>query len=257
MIRVDVAYDVADQHLDGHVSILKRSGAEIFVFAGLPENAAKVIRIAGEHNWRPVFILNQMASSIGTALKPAGLENAIGLITAGFLKDASDPAWKDEPFLKDWSKFIDKYTKAGGKDDGAAAYGYAAAETLAQVLRQCGNDLSRENVMEAGGGTQGVSGLSRAAGNQDQHRPFGFPADQATATDTVRWPHMAVDRRRVRNRLLDDGKREVAYAAWGRPISAWLAFPVQIRCHPNAARRRRRQRRSPLWASTTVGQAGA
>ena len=148
MIRVDVAYDVADQHLDGHVSILKRSGAEIFVFAGLPENAAKVIRIAGEHNWRPVFILNQMASSIGTALKPAGLENAIGLITAGFLKDASDPAWKDEPFLKDWGKFIDRYTRAGGKDDGAAAYGYAAAETLAQVLRQCGNDLSRENVMK-------------------------------------------------------------------------------------------------------------
>ena len=97
MIRVDIAYDVADEHLDRHVSILKRSGAEIFVFAGLPENAAKVIRIAAEHNWRPVFVLNQMASSIGTALKPAGLENAIGVITAGFLKDASDPAWKDEP----------------------------------------------------------------------------------------------------------------------------------------------------------------
>ena len=118
------------------------------MFAGLPENAAKVIRIAGEHDWRPVFILNQTASSIGTALKPAGLENAIGVITASFLKDASDPAWKDEPFLKDWGKFMDKYAKAGGKDDGAAAYGYAAAETLAQVLRQCGNDLSRENVMK-------------------------------------------------------------------------------------------------------------
>ena len=83
MIRVDIAYDVADAHLDGHVSILKRSGADIFVFAGLPDNAAKVIRIAAEQNWRPLFVLNQMASSIGTALKPAGLENAIGIITAG------------------------------------------------------------------------------------------------------------------------------------------------------------------------------
>jgi len=145
-IRVDVAYDVADDHLDGHVSILKRSDAEVFVFVGLPENAAKVIRIAAEHNWRPVFILNQMASSIGTALAPAGLENATGVITATFLKDGSDPAWKDEG--RDWQTFLAKYQKAGGKDEGAAIYGYAAAETLIQVLRQCGNDLSRENVMK-------------------------------------------------------------------------------------------------------------
>jgi branched-chain amino acid transport system substrate-binding protein len=147
-IRVDVAYDVADQHLDGHVSILKRSGADVFVFVGIPENAAKVIRMAAERDWRPAFILNQMASSIGTALAPAGLENATGVITATFLKDDSDPAWKDEQAGKDWQTFVAKYQKAGGKDGGAAIYGYAAAETLVQVLRQCGNDLSRENVMK-------------------------------------------------------------------------------------------------------------
>src|SRR5438477_8083385 len=95
MIRVDVAYDLADEHLDTHVSILKRSGAEIFVFAGLPSNAAKVIRLAAQLDWHPVFILNQMASSIATALRPAGLENATGVITAAYLKDANDPAWKD------------------------------------------------------------------------------------------------------------------------------------------------------------------
>jgi branched-chain amino acid transport system substrate-binding protein len=72
MIRVDIAYDVADEHLDTHVSILRRSGAEVLVFAGTPENAAKVIRIAAQLDWHPVFILNQMASPIGTALKPAG-----------------------------------------------------------------------------------------------------------------------------------------------------------------------------------------
>ncbi|GKQ50584.1 ABC transporter substrate-binding protein [Bradyrhizobium sp. Ce-3] len=145
-IRVDIAYDVDDQHLDGHVSILKQSGAEVFVFAGVPENAAKVIRAAADHGWRPVFVVNQMASSIETVLKPAGTENATGVITAAFLKDASDPAWREEQGA--WHSFLDKYTKAGGKDDAAAVYGYAAAETMVQVLKQCGNDLSRENVMK-------------------------------------------------------------------------------------------------------------
>ncbi|MCC8979776.1 ABC transporter substrate-binding protein [Bradyrhizobium acaciae] len=145
-IRVDIAYDVDDQHLDGHISILKQSGAEVFVFAGVPENASKVIRAAADHGWRPVFVVNQMASSIETVLKPAGTENATGVITAAFLKDASDPAWSEEQGA--WRSFLDKYTKAGGKDDAAAVYGYAAAETLVQVLRQCGNDLSRENVMK-------------------------------------------------------------------------------------------------------------
>jgi branched-chain amino acid transport system substrate-binding protein len=147
MIRVDVAYDVGDQHLDTHVSILKQSGAEVLVFAGMPEEAAKVIRIAAEHDWHPVFIVNQMASSIAAVLKPAGQENAGGVVTAAFLKDASDPAWKEE-LAGDWVAFQDKYIKAGGKDDAAAVYGYAAAETLVQVLKQCGNDLSRDNVMK-------------------------------------------------------------------------------------------------------------
>jgi branched-chain amino acid transport system substrate-binding protein len=148
MIRVDVAYDVGDQHLDTHISILKQSGAEVFVFAGMPEDAAKVIRIAAEHDWHPVFIVNQMASSIGTVLKPAGMQNATGVVTAAFLKDASDPAWKEELAVRDWFVFHEKYIKAGGKDDGTAVFGYAAAETLVQVLKRCGNDLSRENVMK-------------------------------------------------------------------------------------------------------------
>src|SRR6202047_2617505 len=120
MIRVDIAYDIADEHLDTHVSILKRSGAEIFVFAGAPANAAKVIRIAAELNWHPVFILSHMAASIATALKPAGLENAVGVTTATFLKDANDPAWKDEQATRAWQSFVDKYNRAGGKDDGDA-----------------------------------------------------------------------------------------------------------------------------------------
>lgn len=147
MIIVDVAYEISDQYLDTHVSILKRSGADIFVFAGLPTNAARVIQIAADLNWHPVFILNDMAASIATALKPAGLENSVGVVTAAFLKDVNDPVWKDDPVIKDWPSFIRKYDPGGDMDDSAALYGYAAAETLAQVLKQCGDDLSRENVM--------------------------------------------------------------------------------------------------------------
>jgi branched-chain amino acid transport system substrate-binding protein len=146
MIIVDIAYDISDAHLDTHVSILKRSGAEIFVFAGVPANAARAIRIAADINWHPVFILNDIAASIAAALTPAGLENSVGVISAAYLKDANDPAWKDDPGIKDWQAVMDKYYR-GDNADSIALYGYAAAGTLVQVLKQCGDDLSRENVM--------------------------------------------------------------------------------------------------------------
>src|SRR6266480_888685 len=174
MIRVDVAYDLADENLDTHVSILKRSGAEIFVFAGVPSNAAKVLRAAAELNWRPVIIMNQMASSIATGLKPAGPENAIGVITAAYLKDANDPAWKDEQATSDWQAFLEKYHRAGGKDESAAMFGFAAAETLAQVLKQCGNDLSRDNVMKQAAALEDYQGSILLPGIKISTGPWNF-----------------------------------------------------------------------------------
>src|ERR1700730_611520 len=147
MIIVDIAFEISDVAIDTHVSILKQSGAAIFVFAGAPDVAAKVIRRTAEFNWHPLFVLDGAAASIATALRPAGLENSAGAISTSFLKDANDPAWKDDPAMREWSSFMDKYYPGGDKDDSAAVYGYAAAETLAQVLKQCGDDLSRENVM--------------------------------------------------------------------------------------------------------------
>ena len=147
MIIVGVAFDIADEHIDGHVSILKRSGAEILVFAGVPSTASQVIRLAADLHWNPVFLMNHAAASIDTAISPAGVENSTGVISAAFLKDPSDPAWKDDPAIKDWLSFMDKYYPKGDKASSSALYGYAAAETLVQVLKQCGDDLSRENVM--------------------------------------------------------------------------------------------------------------
>ena len=174
MIRVDIAYDIADEHLDTHVSILKQSGAEIFVFAGVPETAARVIQTAAKLNWHPTFILNHMGSSIAAALKPAGVENAVGVITAAFLKDANDPAWEGDQATKDWQAFVDKYNRAGGKDDGAAVFGYAAAETLVQVLNNCGNDLSRENVMKQAAALKDYQSSALLPGIKISTGPWNF-----------------------------------------------------------------------------------
>ncbi len=148
MIIVGIAFDIADQHIDMHVSILKQSGADILIFAGAPATASQVIRLAADLNWHPVFLLNDASASIGGALGPAGVEKSTGVISALFLKDPDDPAWKDDPAISNWLSFMDRYYPEGDKRSSAALYGYAAAETLAQVLKQCGDDLSRENVMQ-------------------------------------------------------------------------------------------------------------
>ena len=148
MIIVGVAFDIADAHVDGHVSILKRSGGEILVFAGVPTTASQVIRLVGDSRWHPAFLLNHAAASIGTALSPAGVENAAGVISAAFLKDPNDPAWRDDPAIKEWLSFMDKYYPKGDKASSSAVYGYAAAETMVQVLKQCGDELTRENIMK-------------------------------------------------------------------------------------------------------------
>lgn len=146
-VLVDIAFDIGDEHLEGHVSILKRAGADIFVFLGVPSTASKVIKLAASLNWHPIFIVNDASASIANAMAPAGLENSAGVISAAFLKDPSDPAWKDDSAMKDWITFMDKYHQVESTNNSAALYGYAAAEALTQVLKQCGDDFSRDNIM--------------------------------------------------------------------------------------------------------------
>jgi hypothetical protein len=98
-------------------------------------------------DWHLVFILDNASASIANALRPAGLKNAIGVISTAFLKDADDPLWRDDPSMKEWSSFMDKYYPDGDKTDSNAVFGYAAAATLVAVLKQCGDDLSRENIV--------------------------------------------------------------------------------------------------------------
>jgi ABC-type branched-subunit amino acid transport system substrate-binding protein len=145
-IVADIAID-ADMSIDGQVDILKNSGAEVLVLNCAPPISARAIRRAAELGWYPAVVLVNAAASIANALRPAGLQNAVGVISTSFLKDADDATWKDDPAIKDWLAFMDKYYPDGDKDDSYAIFGYAAAETLVQVLTQCGDDLSRENIM--------------------------------------------------------------------------------------------------------------
>jgi branched-chain amino acid transport system substrate-binding protein len=147
MIVSDLTFDLSDTSVDSQIETLRESGAEILVFDGAPAVAARALRKAAEIDWHPVFLLNNASASIANALRPAGLQNSAGVVSTSFLKDASDPAWKDDPGMKAWSAFMDKYYPDGDKEDEGAIFGYAAAETLYQVLSQCGDDLSRENVM--------------------------------------------------------------------------------------------------------------
>jgi branched-chain amino acid transport system substrate-binding protein len=156
MIVADTTFDLSDSSsLDAQIEVLKSSGAAILVFDVAPAVAARALRRIAELDWRPVYILDNASASIANTLRPAGLQNASGVISTSFLKDASDPAWKDDPAMKAWSSFMDKYYPDGDKDDINAVFGYAAAETLFQVLRQCGNDLSRENVMRQAASLRG------------------------------------------------------------------------------------------------------
>ncbi|WP_407176237.1 ABC transporter substrate-binding protein [Bradyrhizobium sp. STM 3562] len=147
MIVSDIAVDGSEKSVDAQIEVLQSSGAEIVLLDVAPPIAALAIRRMNDIGWHPVLLLDNASASIANALRPGGLENSIGVISTAFLKDASDPAWKDDAGMKAWSAFMDKYYPDGDKADGNAVFGYAAAETMAQVLRQCGDDLSRENIM--------------------------------------------------------------------------------------------------------------
>jgi branched-chain amino acid transport system substrate-binding protein len=146
MIVADIAID-ADTSIDTQVEVLKNSGAEVLVLNCAPPISARAIRRAAELDWHPVLLLVNAAASIANALRPAGLQNSVGVVSTSFLKDASDTTWKEDPAVKEWLAFMDKYYPDGDKEDSNAIFGYAAAATLVQVLTQCGDDLSRENIM--------------------------------------------------------------------------------------------------------------
>jgi branched-chain amino acid transport system substrate-binding protein len=127
---------------------LKATGADVFVNMTTPKFAAQAIKKAAEIGWKPLHFLSNVSSSVGTVIKPAGFDNAQDIISAAYLKDVSDPQWKEDAGMKQFLEFMTNHFPEGDKLDFMAAAGYAQAQTMVQVLKQCGDNLTRENIMK-------------------------------------------------------------------------------------------------------------
>jgi ABC-type branched-subunit amino acid transport system substrate-binding protein len=157
MIVAEAAYEVTDPTVDSQILKLRDAGATLLFSAATPKQAAQAIRKTFEIGWKPVHILDINATSVGAVLQPAGLEASKGLISTNYGKDPLDPQWKDDPGMKKYFAFMAKYYPEGDRDSNFNSYGYSTAQLLVQVLKQCGNDLTRANVMRQAVNLKNVS----------------------------------------------------------------------------------------------------
>jgi branched-chain amino acid transport system substrate-binding protein len=148
MIVKEESYETTEPTIESHIVNLKAAGADVFVDLSIPKFAAQAIKEAAEIEWKPVHFLNSVSSSISATIKPAGFDNSQGIISATYLKDPNDPQWKNDPDIKAWNAFLDKYYPEANRADAFVVYGYAVAQTMVHVLKQCGNNLTRANVMK-------------------------------------------------------------------------------------------------------------
>ncbi len=148
MIVSETSYELTDPTIDSQIVQLKSAGADLFFDASTPKFAAQAIKKVADLNWKPVHILDINATSVGAVMKPAGLENSKGVISVNYGKDPLDPTWKDDPGMKRYFDFMAKYYPDGDKDSSFNTYGYSTTQLLIHVLKQCGDNLTRENVMK-------------------------------------------------------------------------------------------------------------
>ncbi len=148
MIKVKATYETTDPTVDSQIIEMQSAGCDVLVTIAIPKFGAQAIRKVAEIGWKPLHILDGIASSVGVTLKPAGFENAKGIISDSSFKDPTDPQWHSDAGYKSWVSFMDKYYPRGDKTDNQNVYGPLIAATTVQVLKQCGDDLTRENVMK-------------------------------------------------------------------------------------------------------------
>jgi branched-chain amino acid transport system substrate-binding protein len=148
MIVGESSYEVSEPTVDSHIVKLKSSGADVFFNVATPKFAAQAIKKMAEVEWKPLHFLNNVSASVGSVIKPAGFENSQGIISAQYIKDATDPAWKDDPAMKRFDEFLTKYYPEANRIDSFVMFGYTVAQTMVQTLKQAGNNLTRENVMK-------------------------------------------------------------------------------------------------------------
>ena len=186
MIIADKSYEVSDPSIDSQIVALRDSGADIFFSWAAPKGSAQAIRKVGELGWKPKFFLANTATSVASVLKPAGLEFSKDIISTAYLKDPTDPAWKDDPGTKVWQAFMDKYYPDGDKTQCQQRLRLCAGAehgSGAQAVRRRSHARKRH---EAGRQSQGFLDRHDAAGHQGQHQPRRLLSDRADAVDEIR-----------------------------------------------------------------------
>jgi ABC-type branched-subunit amino acid transport system substrate-binding protein len=156
MIIGEKSYETTNPTIDSQVVALKSQGADIFISITSPKFAAQSIKKVVELGWRPLFLLNGVAASTGTVMRLAGLENSQNIISATYAKDPTDPQWKDDPGIKNFDAFLSKYFPEGNPEDQFVMTGYNLAQTLVYVLKNCGDDLTRANIMKQAAGIKSL-----------------------------------------------------------------------------------------------------
>jgi branched-chain amino acid transport system substrate-binding protein len=141
------SYEVTDATIDSQLTSLQASGADVLLVAALPKMSAQAIRKVHDLEWKPMFIMSNVSISVGAVMNPAGPENGIGIISAAYLKDSSDPNWASDPGMIEWRAFMTKYLPGADQSDNNYIAAYGLSTTMLQVLKQCNGDFSRENIM--------------------------------------------------------------------------------------------------------------
>ena len=148
MIVLEESYEVSEPTIDSHIVKLKSTGADVFINITTPKFAAQAIKKNAEIGWKPLHFLNNVSASIGSVIKPAGMENAQDIISSQYLKDPTDAQWKNDAGMKAWNEFLDKYYPEANRADASVMFGYTVAQGLVHVLKASGDNLTRENVMK-------------------------------------------------------------------------------------------------------------
>src|SRR6266851_3565301 len=156
MIIIEESYEVTQPTIDSNIVKLKSLDADVFFNVTTPKFAAQAIKKMNEIGWKPLHFLNNVSVSIGSVMKPAGFENAQGIISSAYLKDTSDPQWKDDAGMKAFDEFLTKYFPEGNRIDANLMYGYTVAQGIVHVLKACGDDLTRENIMKQAASIEGL-----------------------------------------------------------------------------------------------------
>jgi hypothetical protein len=274
MIVAEVSYEPSDPTVDSQIVTLKASGADTFFNVSTPKFAAQAIRKSHDIGWQPLHIINNVASSVGAVMTPAGLDKSVGLITALYLKDPTDPQWAKDPGMQRWRDFMGKQLPGADVSDFNYVYGYGAAQLMTIVLKACGDDLSRESLLKQATSLKDVTtdvtlpGIKYNTGPEDY---FLVEQLQLARFDGKRWalfgevighewgprsrpgprfPGTAYGRGRAGvSRPVRRKGRRTAAGAGGRRSRLWRAAPGATRPRPPRPGRARRCDPPSRWST--------